>query len=150
MRKRRLRTLAALALLLLLLAGCWIAGTWDRLCGNQPIRFYGRVVDASGAGMNDVEVTFQIRYSNAPVLPVMYGRAENLRQAKVVSDQSGNFALTSGSGYGISIVEFSRSGTKFNLAGSPPYPYSSFSYDSPQIQREIPDVPTKRITYPLK
>lgn len=150
MSPRRYHLLVSLAIPGALLTIYFMSAAWDRLCGNYPIRFYGRVVDANGVGVPGVDVTVQVLYSNAPVVPVMFGRAEHIRKRIIRSDSAGNFELTTGSGYSLSIVGIHKSGRELDWAGPGPHPQTTFTHNTQIEEALIPDAPAKRLIYPLK
>jgi hypothetical protein len=138
----------AITLPLLLLVGWGALQVWDRLCGNYPARFYGRVVDASGVGVPDVEVTFEIIYSPTPRVPL---GPERIHQVAVRSDRVGNFQLDGVSGYSLRIASVSHLGQPIGLKAmqlpDSADPGAGLRLGGGPTRRVLPDTPNKRVLY---
>jgi len=154
MRLSRARALFVAGVVLATLTLVLLVGfrTWDRLCGNHPIMFYGQVLDQNGTGIPGVEVEFQIRYSDRVMLPYTYGRTERIRRLTLLSDGNGDFQLTGISGYGFSITDFRLNGRSLNWAFPPPdsrNPRQTYTYEERNSRATIPETPSRRARYPL-
>lgn len=126
---------------------------WQSICGNYPISFYGRVVDANGRGLAGVKINFAILYSDFPVLPIMFGKVERKRMVSVVSDQSGDFQVTGQYGYSIRGESGSYQGkpTGAKAIGLKPDddPAYGLLLDMKSDRAKLPDSPSKRVVYTL-
>jgi hypothetical protein len=134
------------------LLGVVLVWMWNRICGNDSIVFYGKVVDERGVGIPDLEVDFQILYSDKIALPVMYGREERIRHVAVNSDADGDFELTGASGYAFSLT-FRKDGRALPWAPGAErwwqHPSPGFQYDERTSRAQIPNAPSRRLIYPL-
>lgn len=73
---------------------------------NQPIRFFGKVIDQNGNGIPGVKVTFLIRYSRT----VGAGIGDAFIEPSVSSDAAGRFALTDQRGAVLTVKSIEKSG----------------------------------------
>lgn len=138
----------AVGVALSVLISCTIVSRiWDSLCGNYRMSIYGRVVGEHGYGIANVEVTFQILYSDRIATKAMYGRAERVRALQVYTDEQGNFEFENERGYSVSIRRFKGDSGDLGFWGPRPYPDSGWVFDDALGVASAPTNAKKRITY---
>jgi hypothetical protein len=124
--------------------------TWDSFLGNEPIRFYGRIVDPSGTPIGGVTVDIKIlHYASFHLLGAGH---ESESVETVTSDSNGEFELTSGSGHSFVVGGFRKENQRLELAYPPRdirRPMSSFVYSDAVNKAQIPDTPARRLDYPV-
>lgn len=125
---------------------------WQRVCGNYRIAFYGRVVDATGKGVEGVTVTFEGLYSNTPVVPAAFVDVEKKWHKTVKTDHNGDFDLRGAYAYNVRIATVRHGGKPMGLSGislpraqDPAGGVSLNDRSSPLL----PDSPEDRLVYRL-
>lgn len=110
------------------------------LAANEPIEFYGRVVDEHARSVPDARVEFQFggyaedfltKWSN----PLTRTNADQVRREDVVmfTDGDGRFAFTGETGMSLRILSISKEGYI-----TAPFEYSSFGYGAQWKNPSIP------------
>lgn len=126
---------------------------WERICGNSVIDFYGQVVSEDGTGVEGVQVTFKILYSNSPAIPLPLGRAESFRLQTVATDSKGNFRLPGVYGYSVHLDSAMAGRRAMDLMGinlkAQDDPGFGVNMDNRTSRRKLPDSPDKRVVYKL-
>jgi hypothetical protein len=155
LKRRQMKILLVLTLAALIVSGTF-AFAWhqlrEKLDGNYPITFYGRVADSSGTGISGVSVRLSVAYSPSIPKPGMYGRQEKYQIHDITTDADGNFVLNDVRGFKISIKEFRKNGRELDWAFSPRDPRNprmSYVYHERTSAASIPSTPDKRITFYL-
>jgi hypothetical protein len=139
--------IAAVAIVAML---CLAPRMWDSICGNEPVRFYGRVVDPSGKAIGGVTIDIEIVHYTSPHL--LFSGGERVSVERVTSDRNGEFELTSGSGTSLTIRGFKKDSQQLESAFPPRdirRPISSFVYSDAASKAQIPDTPARRLDYPV-
>ena len=126
---------------------------WERICGNSPIAFYGKIVDDNGNGVAGVEVNFDILYSDQRAIPVPFGRVEKQRHESVTTDARGDFALKGVYGYSVYLTPAKYRGKEWGFASdnlkADDDPGYGVSMDDRFSRSKLPDAPAKRVKYRL-
>jgi hypothetical protein len=124
---------------------------WDSLCGNEPIRFYGRIVNPSGQPIGGVTVDIEILHYTSPHLSFSGG--ESVSVERITSDKYGNFELTSGSGHSFMLRRIAKGGQELESAFPPRDPrrqVEHFSYRDGSSKAKIPDTAARRLDFPVQ
>jgi len=80
----------------------------DVFWGNVPITFYGRVVDESGKGVADAEVTMRVSAVDRLSVPVPFGAHQTSWPVTAVTGEDGTFEIRGGRGISIQSVEIKK------------------------------------------
>jgi|GEM_PF-3708112 len=121
------------ALILLCLSPYFLDAVW----GNVPIVFYGRVVDETGKGVPDVEVTMNVIAMKRLSIPVAFAPNQTGWLVKSITDKNGDFVLHGGRGIALNIVSATKAGFADGVYGPGP---GHFSYSpNPGVSRFQPN-----------
>jgi hypothetical protein len=124
--------------------------TWDSFLGNEPIRFYGRIVDPSGTPIGGVTVDIEIlHYTSFHLLGAGH---ESVSVERVTTNSNGEFELTSGSGHSFMLRRIAKGGQELETVFLPRDPrrdLESFNYGDWASKAKIPDTPARRLDYPV-
>jgi hypothetical protein len=151
-RGARWRVISAVAFLCILVtASIAIRSVWERLCGNSPIRVYGRIVDEVGRPIAGVTVKYRITYSSSIALPVMFGRGELFKDVSAQADANGDYEISGIHGYFVNLVGvFSGPVPLESAMGIPAPKEMGWSLDDASQRASMPDMPGKRVTYEFR
>ena len=122
---------------------------WDRLCGNTPFQFYGRLTYVDRIPVVGASVPLVITKGTELLVPVPF--TNHKRQSmtvNVITDNDGNFCLKRYSALFL-VVELGN----INIAGKraepewPPRAEFSFDFYKRTAWNALPLTPDRRITY---
>ena len=77
----------------------------DRVAGNVPVRFYGRIADQEGRGVPGVPVTASVTVNDLIQVPVPVPQATQ-RVVTTTADADGNFVIDGGTGRSVQVDPF--------------------------------------------
>lgn len=124
---------------------------WQRMCGNQAIQLYGRIVDEGGVPVAEAVVSYRITYSDHITLPIVFGRGEQFRTIETHTDANGDYSLRGVYGYHVDLVRVTRGGREMQSAmGIPCDRETGWSLDDAFARQRLPDAPQRRITYTFR
>lgn len=123
--RRRTKALAAAVALLGVL---FVALLYDRLVGNVPVQFYGRVVDEKGVGIPGVHVTAEL--VRVKWTTIYWAPKYSEERLEVLTDRDGRFAFTSPRGKVLTLNSFESDGWRLKVGapGDPGPPHRVFDY----------------------
>ena len=140
----RIRVLRTAVVVLL----CVVFGriSWEFICGNRFVNFYGQIVDEAGHPIPNVEIQASVRHSDSPLPNFSKQPAKNVMEIKVYTNAQGNFEITRqfGNTFRINYIQTKKNQLRF--AGKPPYPPSSFIVGDIQL----PSSAAKRMVYVMR
>lgn len=98
-------------------------GVFEAIEGtNQPINFYGKVVDRDQRPLDGVKISYQYTTEHGNMLGVAWGQ-QKVHKSETASDAAGQFFIGGMTGHYLSIEALTKEGYNFNKRGALNYDY---------------------------
>ena len=127
-----------LAIVAALIMLCMSPYLLDVIQGNEPIVFYGQIVDESGRGVAGVVVTMDVTATKRLAVPIPFASSQTGWLVKATTDQDGFFAIHDGRGRSLSIISAQKVGFRPEVWGPSPGNFT-YSPSAVNVPRFAPD-----------